>query len=1010
VVSPAPTVYTIPPALPFVDALAAGLIARAGDDPGKLADMTVLVPNRRAQRSLREAFLRQLGEQPTILPSMRPIGDVDEDEIIFLGAGMGLDPSDLPPPIAPTRRLVLLMQLVQNWSIKAQGVRLAPAQGWRLAGELARLMDSVDTEGLTFDGLKDLVPENFASHWGQTLTFLQIISDIWPELLAEEGAINPAARRDRMLAMLADAWTAHPPTGPVIAAGSTGSIPATAELLAVVARLPEGAVVLPGLDTDMSDDAWATLDATHPQGVLKGILVAMGTSRHEVMPWHAPGLGPSGDRTRLLRDALLPASQTDGWRALGYGDDDAGDAFGGMKKLVAPTRREEADAIAVMMREVLESPGKTAALVTPDRALARMVRAALARWEIQVDDSGGDRVLNTLPGRFMGLIAVAAAEQFAPVPLLALLQHPFVAAGMDRPGFLAALRRLDSHVMRGVRPAGGLTGLIARAKSVAKEAKTPFSAAEVRVLEAVCACLAPLEEGLAEGLPLDALLRRHMQVAEALASTDEIPGAETLWKGEEGQTLADALADLAAETGPVSGVSRDGYAALFDELLAGVSVRPVWRKHPRLSIWGTLEARLQRADRMILGGLNEGTWPGEIKAEPWMNRQMRADFGLPPLERRIGQAAHDFVQASAGGEVILTRAEKVGGSPTVPSRWLFRIEALAGRDIPPAGPYLDWAASLDTATRSTPLLPPTPRPPLAARPRTLSVTQVETWMRDPYALYARKVLDLAPLDPVDDRPNAATKGTLLHEALERFLEEDGPTRGDAGLARLMETGRRVFKPVLTQPTVYAFWWPRFERIAHWFVENEAERAQQFEVVAIEKWAKAKLPGLDFTLVAKADRIDRHRETGALTIIDYKTGNIPSKKRVEAGFAPQLPLEAWLAARGAFEGVDAAPVDDLVFWELKGGEPVQKQHRPVRDQVEDIITDAEQGLSGLVKAFSAKATPYLSNPCPAHTGYGDYDHLARVKEWRNADDPFSAEKGAVDERDRQEQQDGEDANG
>ncbi|NVJ70164.1 MAG: double-strand break repair protein AddB [Alphaproteobacteria bacterium] len=979
----APTIYTVDAALPFVDALAAGLIERAQGDPAALADMTILVPNRRAQRSLREAFLRQLGQKPTLLPAMRPIGDVDEDEITFLGAGLGIDPSALKPAIGGTRRQVLLMQQVMRW-IALKGESLSPAQGWRLAGELAKLMDSIDTEGLSFDGLKDLVPDALAHHWEQTLTFLKIVSESWPALLEEEGAMNPAARRDAMLAMVAEAWAARPPAGQIFAAGSTGSIPATAKLLAVVARLPKGAVILPGLDRDMPDTAWDAIDATHPQGVLKGLLVTMGASRHEVERWHAPGLPVQQNRGLLMRHALLPALETDCWRGLGLVVQD--DPFDGLRKLVAPTRREEADAIAVMMREVLETPAKTAALVTPDRALARMVRASLSRWGIEVDDSGGDRVLNTLPGRFMGLLAASAAEQFAPVTLLALLQHPFVAVGLDRPAFLASLRRLDMHVLRGVRPAGGLTGLMARARVVAADPKAGFNDDDVAVLTRVFEALLPLEQVLEENQPLDALLRAHVAVAEALCTTDEDAGADILWKGEQGQALADALADLIQETAPVSGVAAEGYAALFDELLAGVSVRPVWRQHPRLSIWGTLEARLQRADLMILGGLNEGTWPGEVKPEPWMNRPMRAAFGLPPLERRTGQSAHDFVQAASGGDVVLTRAEKVGGAPTVPSRWLFRIEALAGRDVPSAGPYLKWAAMLDQSPQVTPCKPPRPMPPLEARPKKLSVTQVETWMRDPYGLYAQKVLGFRPLDPVDDRPNAATKGTLLHEALERFLLEEGPKRGDAGLERLMDVGRKVFEPVLTQPTVYAFWWPRFERIAEWFVENEKDRAELFDVAAVESWAEAKLPGADFTLIAKADRIDRRRESGALTIIDYKTGNIPTRRRMEAGFAPQLPLEGWLAERGGFEGVDASPVEDLVFWELKGGEPVQKQHRPVAD-TPNIISDAEQGLRGLVKEFSKEATPYLSNPRPKEAGYGDFDHLARVKEWRNADDPF-----------------------
>jgi len=578
-----PTIFTVDPAHPFVDALAAGLIDRSGGDPAALADMTVLVPNRRAGRSLREAFLRQLGQKPTLLPAMRPIGDVDEDEITFLGAGLGLDPSALKPAIGGTRRQVLLMQQVMRW-IALKGDRLAPAQGWRLAGELAKLMDSIDTEGLSFEGLKDLVPENLAQHWEDTLAFLKIVSEHWPAILEAESAMNPAARRDAMLDMVADAWAQRPPVGQVFAAGSTGSIPATARLLGVVARMPNGAVILPGLDRDMPESAWDAIDATHPQGVLKELLLTMGANRHEVAHWPVSNLPTGPNRGLLLRHALLPAEETDCWRSLGLADTD--DPFAGLTKLVAPTRREEADAIAVMMREVLEEPEKTAALVTPDRALARMARASLSRWGIEVDDSGGDRVLNTLPGRFMGLLASAAAEQFSPIALLALLQHPFVAVEMDRPAFLASLRRLDTFVLRGVRPAGGLNGLMARARVVAQDSKAGFNDDDVAVLERVISALEPLEQGLADELPLNELLRRHVEVAETLASTDTESGNAILWKGEEGQALADALADLIQETAPVTGVATDGYAALFDELLAGVSVRPVWRQHPRLSIWG----------------------------------------------------------------------------------------------------------------------------------------------------------------------------------------------------------------------------------------------------------------------------------------------------------------------------------------------------------------------------------------------------------------------------------------
>lgn len=977
-----PSLYTIDPASSFVDALVDGLLARADGDPLKLSAMTVLLPNRRAQRSLQEAFLRKLEYKTSLLPVMRPIGDVDEEEIAFLGAGFGLDLSSLQPAMPETRRLSLLTQLILRWDRFDQ--TLAPAQAWRLASELARLMDQVDTEGADYKKLLELVPEGLAGHWDITLEFLKVVSEAWPAILAEEGLQNPVMRRDKLLAMLADIWEQKPPTGEVIAAGSTGSIPATAHLLKVIAFMPGGSVVLPGLDHRMNDEAWAAVDSTHPQTAMKSLLDSMGASRHEVEPWLMEVV-PGKERSAFLRTALLPSALTSSWQTSSFAGG-CSDIFEGMKAIVAPTRREEADAIAVLMRETLETPEKTAALVTPDRQLARHVRASLARWNIDIDDSGGDRALNTVPGRFLGLIADVSANGFAPVPLLALMQHPLVSLGLERATYLGMVRKLDRDVLRGVRPAGGIDGLRKRAQQVATTSKTGFGADELVLFEQFLGILAPLEMVFDEEVSLAQVLRMHIEVAEALATASESSGADMLWKGEAGQVLSQALTDLLPETENLTSIGRDGYNALFAEMLAPVMVRPVWRNHPRLSIWGPLEARLQRTDVMILGGLNEGIWPREVKSDPWMNRPMRAEFGLPPLERRIGQSAHDFLQAASGGTVFLTRAEKLDGSPTVPSRWWFRIEALAGNAIPKADEYIEWAAALTTAERRTLARAPAPTPPVAARPTQLSVTQVETWMRDPYALYANRILGLKTLDPIDDSPSASAKGTLLHEALELFLSEKGPKYGDEGFARLIETGKRVFEPVITQPTVYAFWWPRFERIANWFVANEEQRAKAYETAVIEGRAKAQVPGTDFTLIAKADRIDRNRESGELQVIDYKTGNVPTSKRVAAGFAPQLPLEAWLAEVGGFEGLAKTAVEDLIYWELKGGDPIQQQRKPVKD-VRHTVDTAIEGLTRLVDAFSSENTPYLSNPRPSEAGYGDYDHLARIKEWRGGANPF-----------------------
>ncbi len=978
--SGSPAIFTVDPSVSFVDALASGLLKLVKGEPSRLSEITVLVPNRRAQRSLQEAFLRLLEHRTTLLPAMRPIGDVDEEEISFLGAGMPVDPSDIPPAISGVRRQTLLMRQVMAWG--GFGEKLAPAQGWRLAEELAKFMDQVDTEGLAYDRLIDLVPEALSQHWDITLEFLKIVTETWPLILAEEEVINPVTRRDTLLRMLAKVWGEKPPKGMLVAAGSTGSIPATAELLSTVAKLPEGMVVLPGIDHKASDECWGLIDATHPQTVMKNLLETMGASRHEVELWPHDILDANFTRSRFLRDALLPASLTRNWREMPYREKTEDEIFAGVKAIVAPTRREEADAIAVLLREVLETPAKTAALVTPDRQLARHVRASLGRWGIDIDDSGGDRALNTVPGRLFGLIADAISDGLAPVPFLSVLQHPLVCLGKPRQEYLNFVHKLDKDVLRGVRPAGGAEGLRKRAIVVAADEKNKFSDEDMDLLDTALDAFLPLQAVFDSGVALSEILQAHIECAELLAGSDTESGSDALWKGEAGLALADRLAELIEETSGLSEISAEGYAPLFAEMVSPAMVRPVWRRHPRLSIWGPLEARLQRADIMVLGGLNEGVWPGEIKADSWMNRQMRNEYGLPPIEQRMGQSAHDFVQAASGGNVYLTRAEKVDGSPTVPSRWWFRIEALAGRAIPRADEYVVWGSML-SKTETKPVSAPAPKPPIEARPKRLSVTQVEQWMRDPYGLYAKKILGLRTLDPVDDRPNAAQKGTLLHEALELFLAEKGAKYGDEGLARLIAVGKRVFEPVITQPAVYAFWWPRFEHIAKWFVANEEKRQKTHEVALIEAWGKATVPGTSFELFAKADRIDRITEDGKLEIIDYKTGNIPTAKRVAAGFAPQLPLEAWLAEVGGFDGLAASAVEDLIFWELKGGDPIQRQAKPIKD-VEHAVWAAQDGLKRLVEAFQNIETPYLSNPRPNEAGYGDYDHLARAKEWQGTD--------------------------
>lgn len=971
-------VFTIAPHLPFLDCLAEGISLHAGDDPLALAGITVLLPTRRACRSLREAFLRRGGGQPVLLPRLMPMGDLDEEDALLAGISAGETAARLPPPIAPLKRQLLLARL-----IAAGGAAQHPAQAVALAAELARLLDQVQTERLTFDGLRALAPAEYAEHWQITLRFLEIVTDSWPAILAGEGALDAAAHRNLLVAAQIEAWRTTPP-GPVIAAGSTGSIPATADLLAAIADLPEGCVVLPGLDRDLDDATWAQLDDTHPQTGLKQLLAHLQVAREDVKPWPA-GDSPPPSRTRLVSECMRPAAATDRWRNLPRLP---AAAVEGLSRIDCPGPREEAEVIALVMREALDVEGRTCALVTPDRRLAKRVATELARWDIDIDDSAGEPLAQTVPGAFLRLLAAAVTENFAPVATLALCKHPLACAGFDPVVFRSLTRKAEIELLRGPRPAPGLAALRALAALSAHKEELGHW------LDALERCCGDFARVMAEpAAPLSELLEAHMTAAEAFADTAEIPGALRLWAGDPGEAAAAFAAELADSAGVLGGLAPAAYPALFDALLEGPVVRPRYGRHPRLSILGPLEARLQRFDVTILGSLNEGTWPAAATADPWMSRPMRQAFGLPSHERRVGLAAHDIAQALNGPRVVLTRAVKVDGTPTVPSRWLRRLEQVVtaaglGHDFAREQlPWLAWARALNHAVPLPPAGPPAPKPPVAARPRRLSVTEIEKWMRDPYSIYAKHILKLRPLDELEQDVSVADYGRLIHKALQAFVARHpaGPLPGDA-YNELCALARGLFAGAALRPSVMAFWWPRFERIAAWFLKEEAAGRHTLRQSFVEVDGELTLPtgGAPFTLIARADRIDLGAD-GTLSIIDYKTGAPPSTTEVLSGYSPQLPLEAVIAAAGGFTGVPARAVGALSFWHLHGRDEGGKI-AAVRGDMGEITRTARDGLLGLIAAFDNPETGYAARPNPDMApAYSDYLHLARVKEWAGDED-------------------------
>ena len=972
-------VYTIPASLPFVDSLASGIRAQVGNAPDALAAAMILLPTRRACRALRDAFLRNSNGTPILLPRLLPLGDLDEDELLIGASGLmaadagfgGEAVMSILPAIPGMRRQLMLTRLI----LAQPHITTTPDQAARLAHELARLLDQVHTERVSFDDLQDLVPEDFASHWQVTLDFLTVITEIWPDLLAADGSLDPADRRNRLLETRARLWRKSPPHDIVIAAGSTGSIPATADLLSVIARLPRGTVILPGLDLATEEANWKLLDPPHPQFGMAQLLEHMGISREDVAHWPSLGAIPANNREQLVNAALAPASTPPSTPS----DLSLDDALDGIHRVDCPGPREEATAIALAMREALETPGRTAALVTPDRRLARRVTAELKRWKIDVDDSAGLPLAQTPTGAFLRLTAAAATEDLAPIAVLALLKHPLAAAGYT-PDILRRLtRRLETSILRGPRPNPGIPGLLEALPEGEPDLKV-FVERLSKILSPML-MLTPDQE-----LPLEAMTRHLVHCAEALAATDRTSGREHLWASEAGEQAARFIAEI-LEWGDSVDVPLNRFAAFFETLMDGRVVRPRFGAHPRLSIWGPLEARLQSADLFILGGLNEGSWPTETPVSPWMSRPMTAKLGLPPPERRVGLSAHDFVQGLSAQAVMLTRAERIDGAPTVPCRWLRRIDNLLARlghtsGLARSTTWLDWVNAMDQPAAPVNCTAPRPTPPAEARPTELSVTQVESLIRDPYAIYAKHILGLRPLDPIDADPGAADRGTIIHGVLDEFITThptDLPLNAEQAL---LDIGRRHFDLHMSRPGVRAFWWPRFQRIATWFIDNERRRRDAgWRTVATEADGVLTVSGLrtSFILKARADRIDTRSNEG-LAIIDYKTGPPPTDKQVAAGLTPQLPLEAAIANAGGFATARGYTVTDLTYVRLSGGR-YPGQERAVKLDLETTVASAVNGLTRLIHTYEDPTTPYLSQPRPMFANrFGDYDHLARLREW------------------------------
>ena len=1032
-------VFTIAPGGDFlhvlVDNLINGNLVRGFspiDDPLLLSTATIFVPNRRAGRALATAFLGVGSADASILPTIRMLGDVGDEAFGFGGAFD--EQLDLADTIHPRERQLELANLIDCWrlSISAEmrallddeeiTIPASKADAIGLADDLCRLLDQMTLEEISWSAIGEIIPDDrdWAEWWRLTATFLKIVMENWPEHLEARGLMDPADRQARLLDRRTSGYEKHGSGGPVIVAGSTGSVPATQRLLKAVAGLENGVIVLPGLDQHMQLNEWQCLTSdnshrdasleTHPQFGLAQLVAKLGLDRADVVEL-AELAGSLEERRQLVSLALAPADATADWhgKALEFETSSLSEALQDITIIDAPSERQEALAIAVSMREVLEQPRKTAALVTPDRNLARRVSMELQRFGIEVDDTGGTPLKTTPVTLFLRNVIDVCFGEGGNVAVAALIKSPFCLAGSTVVEARHHARNFEIIALRGTIQSpqpGAFWEFLIRQEEVlataqhvhpaARRIDEPDRAAVLDHVSSIDCALKPLIS-LQQPQSLSTLFGILGGVADELSRNDV--GETSLLDGLGGAELATLFEDFAVSGAGQYQIHPDEFPRVFDALLGDQLVRPAHASNPRIHIYGPLEVRLLDHDRVILAGLNEGIWPQIARNDAFLNRAMRQELGMASPERRTGLAAHDFQQLMGKREVVLSRSQRVDKAPTVASRWLQRLLALVGEELGAqmterGNRLLQVSARLDrTEVPAKRADRPCPVPPVDARPRSLAVTDIELWVRDPYALYAKRILNLQPLPPLKRVPDALLRGTLYHAILAELIgSSEKGLSAEAMFARASDIARRQIDQENLAPDLANIWYLRFCEIVRGFVDWEIKRRDELSIAETFCEIKGELPVAEaaFKLRATADRIDRLQD-GSLIVLDYKTGVGPSLSQARLTsppLAPQMALEGAIARAGGFEGIPAGSLDRLAFYRLRRDQSAGEQDLAgSKLNEDDLADDMLSALDTLVRAFQHPERGYVSrlHPFKENDILGDYDHLARTGEWSFADE-------------------------
>lgn len=889
----------------FLLNFANGMLSKFGHLGPEIGKVTIILPTKRSCRKLAQTFFHISEKKACFLPRIYPLQDIELSYLLEQVFSCNIT-EDQPNLLEHLRKKIapemLEMSILQG---------LCGANG--LANHLYSLFYEIQKHQL--GNIIEKIQHHYSDHLDQIIELLKFIIEALPQKLHKLGLIDKASYVNEISMILAITWEKYPPKYPVIIAGIDGETASDRALLKVVNEMRNGYVVLHNIDKSLPNAEWQEISHEHPQYQLKSLIDLCRVGREEIYSWHNivnvkhNDIFFSKSFSRNFSNCAPPQDLT---------------------IIETETPQQELQFITQLCVDKLICGNESVLIVTQNELLIEKLTYMLLAHNVIPDCSIGNSALKCDEMIFLQLIMRTIFEHFSPISLLALLKHDLCKIAQKE-----VVQQFEISHLRGINSYKNLQELIAATDEEIKQ-----------ILQLILEHSRKLEEIMSQKTTdFGDILSTHLELAERLS-------ANSLWQHERGVELRELLLELSRNAHHIGKIAPISYLAIMRDMLSKAKFRTSKTYNPRLIIITPKESQLLCADNVILADLNENSWPQKSSSNIFLNDILMQSLGFENSEIETGRNAAKFYNLLHNKNIYLTRSKTSKNIITTSSRWLLRIKLLLQKIAYHEQPALNLSPEILDIIE-LPLTSPTP--PVEFRLKSLSVTQVEKLIRNPYDIYASKILRLYELEPINKDPENLDYGNLIHEAIHHFtLHYKPPTEPyKFFMDFILQKGRDLFY----KPAIRNVWLPKIEKIARWFIEYHLDNMSCKLLPETELQAKFG----DFTLKARLDRMEV-REGNCVTILDYKTGKLPGKKDIADLVSIQLPLEALLAQKNGYI------VTKLLYLQLNS-----QLDEPVLHELPEptlLITKAEAKLLELIEFYKTQEHGYDFNQDYQYSPYKD----------------------------------------